>query len=197
MKHIYIKDADGRKVIVEATDEVAQAYRESLREEWRGDAKERYHTISLGAVADAGHEFADGDEGIEERLSREEDDKARRVLLEKLRKAVEHLTPLQRATLYKLYVLHYLFFCLAYAGKEEQVCICAEKSAESVIEDKGDVLVLVFDRSVDSEYRRQNRLYFVRVFHLAPHAILLIPPPKLCTVTLPNSLHQSSSLFQT
>lgn len=69
MKHIYIKDADGRKVIVEVTDEVAQAYRESLREEWRGDAKERYHTISLGA-------------------------------------AVEHLTPLQRATLYKLYVLH-------------------------------------------------------------------------------------------
>ena len=34
-------------------------------------------------------------------------------------------------------------------------------------------------------------------FHLSPHAILLIPPPKLCTVTLPNSLHQSSSLFQT
>ena len=106
MKHIYIKDADGRKVIVEVADDVAAAYRESLREEWRGDAKERYHTISLGAVADAGHELADGDEGIEERLSREEDDKARRVLLEKLRKAVKHLTPLQRATLYKLYVLH-------------------------------------------------------------------------------------------
>ena len=105
MKHIYIKDTDGRKVIVEVADDVAAAYRESLREEWRGDAKERYHTISLGAVADAGHEFADGDEGIEERLSREEDDKARRVLLEKLRKAVEHLTPLQRATVYKLYVL--------------------------------------------------------------------------------------------
>ena len=105
MKHIYINDADGRKVIVEVTDEVAQAYRESLREEWRGDAKERYHTISLGAVAEAGYEFADGDEGIEERLSREEDDKARQDRLEKLSKAVEHLTPLQRATLYKLYVL--------------------------------------------------------------------------------------------
>ena len=52
MKHIYIKDADGRKVIVEVTDDVAVAYRESMREEWRGDAKERYHTISLGAVAD-------------------------------------------------------------------------------------------------------------------------------------------------
>ena len=105
MKHIYIKDADGRKVIVEVADDVAQAYRESLREEWRGDAKERYHTISLGAVADAGHEFADGDESIGERLSREEDDKARQEHLKKLRKAVKHLTPLQRATVYKLYVL--------------------------------------------------------------------------------------------
>ena len=34
-------------------------------------------------------------------------------------------------------------------------------------------------------------------FHVPPHAILRIPPPKLCTVTLPNSEHQSSSLFQT
>ena len=106
MKHIYIKDTDGRKVIVEVTDEVAQAYRESLREEWRGDAKERYHTISLGAVADARHEFADGDEGIEERLSREEDKAARQEHLKKLRKAVKHLTPLQRAMLHKRYVLH-------------------------------------------------------------------------------------------
>ena len=105
MKHIYIKDADGRKVIVEVADDVAQAYRESLREEWRGDAKERDHTISLSAVADAGHEFADGDEGIEERLSREEDEAARQEHLKKLRKVVGHLTPLQRATVYKLYVL--------------------------------------------------------------------------------------------
>ena len=33
--------------------------------------------------------------------------------------------------------------------------------------------------------------------HILPHAILLIPPPKLCTIMLPNSLLQSSSLFQT
>ena len=90
---------------MEVADEVAQGYGEGVREEWRGDAKERYHTVSVVAVADAGHEFADGDEGIEERLSREEDDKARQERLEKLSKAVEHLTPLQRATLYKLYVL--------------------------------------------------------------------------------------------
>lgn len=106
MKHIYIKDTDGRQVIVEVTEEVAQAYRESLRAEWRENARERYHTISLDAATDAGHEFADGDEGIEERLPREEDDAARQALLKKLREAVEHLTPLQRATLHKLYVLH-------------------------------------------------------------------------------------------
>lgn len=100
MKHIYIKDADCRKIIVEVTEEVAQAYRESMREEWRGDAKERYHTISLGAIADAGHEFADENACIEDVLIREEDDAARQEHLEKLSEAVEHLTPLQRATVY-------------------------------------------------------------------------------------------------
>ena len=86
MKHIYIKDADCRKIIVEVTEEVAQAYRESMR--------------SLGAVADAGHEFADENACIEDVLIREEDDAARQEHLEKLSEAVEHLTPLQRATVY-------------------------------------------------------------------------------------------------
>ena len=102
MKHIYIKDADGRKVIVEVTDEVAQAYRESLREEWRGDAKERYHTISLDVVTGSGHEFADGNEILAERLSH---DAVRQALLEKLRDAFQSLTPLQKRTLYKVGVL--------------------------------------------------------------------------------------------
>ena len=106
MQHIYYKDADGKEISVEVTDEVAQAYHESRRKEWRGNAKERYHTVSLDAVTDAGHEFADGDEGIDERLSREEDDAARQALLRKLKEAVTHLTALQRATLHKLYVLH-------------------------------------------------------------------------------------------
>ena len=105
MQHIYYKDADGKEISVEVTDEVAQAYHESRRKEWRGNAKERYHTVSLDAVTDAGHEFADGDEGIDERLSREADDAVRQEHLEKLSEAVEHLTPLRRATVYKLYVL--------------------------------------------------------------------------------------------
>ena len=106
MKHIYIKDADGRKVIVEVADDLAAAYRESLREEWRGDAKERYHTISLGAVADAGHEFADGNESIGDVLIREEDNVAKQELFKKLRDALQSLAPLQKRTLYKVYVLH-------------------------------------------------------------------------------------------
>lgn len=105
MQHIYIKDSDGRKVVVEVTDEVAAAYRESRREEWRGNARERYHTVSLDAATDAGHEFEDESASIDV-LTREEDDAARQALLVKLREAVELLTPLQRATLHKLYVLH-------------------------------------------------------------------------------------------
>lgn len=63
------------------------------------------HTISLDAATDAGHEFEDESASIDV-LTREEDDAARQTLLVKLKEAVAHLTPLQRATLYKLYVLH-------------------------------------------------------------------------------------------
>ena len=103
MQHIYYKDADGKEISVEVTDEVAAAYRESRRKEWRGNAKERYHTVSLDAVTDAGHEFEDESASIDV-LTREEDDSARQTLLKKLKEAVAHLTPLQRATLHKLYV---------------------------------------------------------------------------------------------
>ena len=105
MQHIYYKDADGKEISVEVTDEVAQAYHESRRKEWRGNAKERYHTVSLDAVTDAGHEFEDESASIDV-LTREEDDAARQALMETLRGAVAHLTLLQRATLHKLYVLH-------------------------------------------------------------------------------------------
>ena len=105
MKHIYYKDADGKEISVEVTDEVAAAYHESRREEWRGNAKERYYTISLDAATDAGHEFEDESTSIDV-LSREEDDAARQAILRRLKEAVARLTPLQRATLHKLYVLH-------------------------------------------------------------------------------------------
>lgn len=105
MQNIYYKDADGKEISVEVTDEVAAAYRESRREEWRGNARERYHTISLDAATDAGHEFEDESASIDV-LTREEDDAARQALLRKLKEAVAHLTPLQRVTLHKLYAPH-------------------------------------------------------------------------------------------
>ena len=49
---------------------------------------------------------------------------------------------------------HYFLFRFPDAGKKKQVCIRSEKPSESVIEDEGDVLVLVFACLVDGEYRR-------------------------------------------
>lgn len=106
MKHIYVKDESGKKVYLEVMDEVAAAYRECLREEWRGNAKEHYHIISLDAAVAAGHDFADERERIDETLLLEEEMVAQKVLLGKLTEALSSLTPLQRATLHKVYALH-------------------------------------------------------------------------------------------
>ena len=116
MKHIYIKDADGRKVIVEVTDDVAVAYRESMREEWRGDAKERYHTISLGAVADAGHEFADENACIEDVLIREEDDAARHVLFKSCATHFNLLRPYRR----RRYIRYMSYLCRSRRSHEKR-----------------------------------------------------------------------------
>lgn len=43
MTTIYIKDADGKKVAVQVTDEVAAADAETRRAEWRNEAKQRYY----------------------------------------------------------------------------------------------------------------------------------------------------------
>lgn len=47
----------------------------------------------------------------------------------------------------------------------KQVSICAEQPAESIIEDKGDILILVLTRPVDGKYRCQDCFYFFGVFH--------------------------------
>lgn len=60
---------------------------------------------------------------------------------------------------------HDLFFCLADTREYKQVSICAEQPAESIIEDKGDVLILVLTRPVDGKYRCQDCFYFFGVFH--------------------------------
>lgn len=42
MGKIYFINAHGKRVSIEVSEEIAKQYRESLREEWRGDAYEKY-----------------------------------------------------------------------------------------------------------------------------------------------------------
>lgn len=106
MKHIYYKDAKGKKVQIEVTDEIATAYRESLREEWRGKAREKYHTLSLDTFAEKGYEIMDEGENAENFMLSREEQGERNFLLKRIKEVLPLLTPLQRKTLKKLYLLH-------------------------------------------------------------------------------------------
>lgn len=106
MKHIYYKDTNGKKVQAEVSDEVAAAYRESLREEWRGNAKEKYHTLSLDAFAEEGYEIIAGEENAESKILSREDQEEKYLLLKRIKELLPLLTPLQRKTLKKLYFCH-------------------------------------------------------------------------------------------
>lgn len=106
MKHIYYKDAKGKKVRIEVTDEVAAAYRESLREEWRGDAKEKYHTLSLDKFAEEGYEIMAAGENAESRMLTREDEEEKAFLFKRIKELLPLLTPLQRRTLKKIYFYH-------------------------------------------------------------------------------------------
>lgn len=85
MKRIYFKDQQGNIVFADVTDEVAEQLKENRREQWRGDAYEEYHTTSLDAITDSGHEFEDVNADIESRLIAEEEEAERRFLMRKLR----------------------------------------------------------------------------------------------------------------
>lgn len=65
MKRIYFKDGEGKTVYVEVSDKVAETYMEVKREAWRNDSYEEYHTTSLDAIQESGHEFADEGADIE------------------------------------------------------------------------------------------------------------------------------------
>lgn len=106
MAKIYFKDEHGKRVSVEVTDEVAKQYRESLQEEWRGDAYEGYYSTSLESITEAGHDFADEEADTEEFYLAREAKAERKVLMRKLRAALPYLTDLQRKTIHKLFVLN-------------------------------------------------------------------------------------------
>ena len=106
MKTIYFVNAQGKKVYVEVSDEVAAAYRDCQREEWRNDAYESYYATSLDRLAEAGYEVADRSATIEQRQIERAERLQRRKLLAKLKMVLPQLTELQRATVHKMFVLN-------------------------------------------------------------------------------------------
>ena len=106
MKRIYFKDGEGKTVYVEVSDKVAETYMEVKREAWLNDSYEEYHTTSLDAIQESGHEFADEGADIEAGMISCEDAVERKQMLVKLKSAIPKLTPLQQRTLKKIFVLN-------------------------------------------------------------------------------------------
>lgn len=104
MVKIYVKNANGQKVYVEVTDEQAKAYRDECRKEWRSMANEKNHTVSLDEIVDAGHDMADEQSDIESIFEEKERKEQTKALIKKLKEAMSELTPVQRRTIYKLFV---------------------------------------------------------------------------------------------
>lgn len=124
MKTIYFVNAQGKKVYVEVSDEVAAAYRECQREEWQNDAYESYHTKSLDEIVETGHDFEDEQADIEEICTLQETQKERAALLDKLRAVMPYLTELQRQTIHKLFDLN---MSQSEIAREEGVLRCTIK----------------------------------------------------------------------
>lgn len=104
MVKIYVKNADGQKVYVEVTDEQAKEYRDECRREWRNMANEKNHTVSLDEIVDAEHDMADEKSDIESIFEEKERKANTKALIKKLKEAMSELTPIQRRTIYKLFV---------------------------------------------------------------------------------------------
>ncbi len=103
MAKIYFINAQGKKVFVEVSDEVARQYRESLKEEWRSEAYEKYYSKSLEGIVEAGRDFEDERADVEEMLAVEESERIRSSLLENLHKALDTLLPEQRELITEIY----------------------------------------------------------------------------------------------
>lgn len=106
MAKIYFKDARNNKVTVEVSDKFAKKYKASLREEWRQDAYERYHAVSLDKILDSGHEFSVEQSDVAEEYEECEANAERAAMLEKLKSVIPMLTELQQQTINKLFYLN-------------------------------------------------------------------------------------------
>lgn len=103
MAKIYFINAHGEKVAIEVSEEIAKQYRESLREEWRGDAYEKYYTKSLDGIIEAGADFEDKSSDVEETILKIEQEHIKNLRLKNLHKALNILLPEQRELLSKIY----------------------------------------------------------------------------------------------
>ena len=104
MVKIYVKNADGQKVYVEVTEAQASAYREEKQKEWRNEWNERYHTVSFDEIVEAGYDLADADSDIDRICEEKEKMERTKSMLKTLKKAMQTLTPIQKRTVYKLFV---------------------------------------------------------------------------------------------
>lgn len=104
MVKIYVKNAGGQKVYVEVTEAQASAYREEKQKEWRNEWNERYHTVSFDEIVEAGYDLADADSDIDRICEEKEKMERTKSMLKTLKKAMQTLTPIQKRTVYKLFV---------------------------------------------------------------------------------------------
>ena len=104
MVKIYVKNADGQKVYVEVTEAQASAYREEKQKEWRSEWNEKYHTVSFDEMVEAGYDLADADSDIDRIFEEKDEIKRRKSMLKTLKKALQTLTPIQKQTVYKLFL---------------------------------------------------------------------------------------------
>ena len=104
MVKIYVKNAGGQKVYVEVTEAQASAYREEKQKEWRSEWNERYHTVSFDEIVEAGYDLADADSDIDRICEDKDEMKRTKAMLKTLKKAMQTLTPIQKRTVYKLFV---------------------------------------------------------------------------------------------
>ncbi len=103
MAKIYFINAQGKKVSVEVSEEIAKQYRESLREEWRNDAYEKYYSKSLEGIIEAGRDFEDEQNDVEETIANAEIERIKNLRLENLHKALDNLLPEQKDLLMEVY----------------------------------------------------------------------------------------------
>lgn len=104
MAEIYFRDAKGRKVSVEVSDEIAEVMTEYRRAEWRGNANAKNHNVSLQALDEVGFSPRDYSLNPLEMLIEYENQREYMERRKQLKKALKGLLPEQRKLIVLLYV---------------------------------------------------------------------------------------------